>query len=394
MILPFTFLILCVSHINALKPLFDHPTCDLSSTLRSLNAQKLDPANILQAAAAPGICPLSELPRYSKPSELIKLAYITPWNGHGYDLAKWFASKLTHISPVWYQLVISDAKPDLRGGHDVDEEWLETLRNAHRPPKIVPRVQLQFSQKVAEAILYYPQRGQVQQIADAIVDEVLKYGYDGVTVELPAPHVFADLIRIIGEALHDIDKELVLVVPPQHTAEQAGMVFASEHIAELEDTVDYFSVMTYDHAGAMGTEGPNSPLKWVEQVVGDLIQGDDNGDDLEDDEELTEVMSEHKMRASKVLLGIPFYGYRFSRNQAPEAYTASNYVDLLKEATSPIDISWDESSKEHRLALTGSSLWYPTLLSLLYRLQLAEELGVGIAIWELGQGMDHFIDAL
>lgn len=26
------------------------------------------------------------------------------WNNHGYDTAKWFAKKFTHISPVWLQV--------------------------------------------------------------------------------------------------------------------------------------------------------------------------------------------------------------------------------------------------------------------------------------------------
>jgi chitinase domain-containing protein 1 len=32
------------------------------------------------------------------------LGYVTPWNSHGYDIAKMFARKFTHISPVWLQL--------------------------------------------------------------------------------------------------------------------------------------------------------------------------------------------------------------------------------------------------------------------------------------------------
>ncbi|KAG5607048.1 hypothetical protein H5410_028540, partial [Solanum commersonii] len=32
------------------------------------------------------------------------LAYITPWNSKGYDVAKKFSSKITHLSPVWYEL--------------------------------------------------------------------------------------------------------------------------------------------------------------------------------------------------------------------------------------------------------------------------------------------------
>ncbi|KAF1869944.1 hypothetical protein Lal_00017522 [Lupinus albus] len=32
------------------------------------------------------------------------LAYITPWNSRGYEMAKRFNSKFTHLSPVWYDL--------------------------------------------------------------------------------------------------------------------------------------------------------------------------------------------------------------------------------------------------------------------------------------------------
>jgi chitinase domain-containing protein 1 len=395
MILSLALIILCFGRVYAFNTLFSTPNCQLNADLRGLNAQKLDPPIILKTVAQPGSCSSSEQIRYDKPEDSIKLAYVTPWNGRGYDLAKWFASKFTHISPVWYQLVLEDnMKPELRGGHDVDQVWLQELKSAYRPPKVIPRVQLQLSQKAAETILYYPQ-GQTEHLADILVAEVEKYGYDGVTLELPAPHVFTALIRRIGDALHDIEKELVLVIPPQHTREQYGMVFNANHIDEVVDEVDYFSVMTYDHAGAVGREGPNSPLPWMEEVVGGLVL--DTKDDFEyvgdDLDEEVDREDREKVRARKILMGLPFYGYRFSRARAPEAYTASNYLDLLKKE-SRSSISWDEHSKDHRLVGSGGSLWYPSMLSLLYRLQLAEEKGVGIAIWELGQGLDQFVDVI
>ena len=49
-------------------------------------------------------------------------------NARGYDVAKQHKEKLSHISPVWYQLKVQDAAPVLTGGHDVDAEWMTELR--------------------------------------------------------------------------------------------------------------------------------------------------------------------------------------------------------------------------------------------------------------------------
>lgn len=35
---------------------------------------------------------------------IVECFSLPQWNNHGYDIAKWFAAKFTHISPVWLQL--------------------------------------------------------------------------------------------------------------------------------------------------------------------------------------------------------------------------------------------------------------------------------------------------
>lgn len=63
------------------------------------------------------------------------------WNNHGYDIAKIFGNKFTHISPVWLQITPQGAEKYLvKGTHDVDKEWMSAVRNAGRERKLKSKV--------------------------------------------------------------------------------------------------------------------------------------------------------------------------------------------------------------------------------------------------------------
>ena len=71
------------------------------------------------------------------------LGYVTPWNSHGYDVAKTFGDKLSLVSPVWLQIQPSDKQnpsvPYIIGGtHDIDKNWIADVKN--RNALVVPRV--------------------------------------------------------------------------------------------------------------------------------------------------------------------------------------------------------------------------------------------------------------
>ena len=95
---------------------------------------------------------------------------------------------------------------------------------------------------------------------------------------------------------------------------------------------------------------------------------------------------------NKFLMGLNFYGYQYrpQTNQV-EPIVGSQYLDLIKRHVSTAKLQWDNDAAEHVLEIPGSHVvFYPTLHSIKLRLQLAERLNVGVGIWDLGQGLDHF----
>jgi chitinase domain-containing protein 1 len=74
-------------------------------------------------------------------------------------------------------------------------------------------------------------------------------------------------------------------------------------------------------------------------------------------------------------------------------------VDRIKSLSPSSKLMWDKDSAEHFVEVKPSSkggtkktLFFPTLNSILSRLDLAQRLGTGVSIWEIGQGLDYFYD--
>jgi len=158
-----------------------------------------------------------------------------------------------------------------------------------------------------------------------------------------------------------------------------------------------------------GVGGPNAPLSWARSSVQALLGSSDSEDDesVVVDSDTSEPFqpprpgaAERAQRARKVLLGLPFYGYRYpSSGRGPEAILGRQLVELLQEDPAA-RLDYHSEHAEHCFTLqhpgTGAQerIFYPTLLFLQERISLAKQLGCGLSIWELGQGLDYFYDLL
>ena len=94
----------------------------------------------------------------------------------------------------------------------------------------------------------------------------------------------------------------------------------------------------------------------------------------------------------QLFLGVPFYGYQ-DRN----AIVGSQFLSILRE--NEVEIDFLEKEREHRVQYEDKNnkhhaVFYPSLRFLQDRIILAKKLKCGIGIWELGQGLDYFMDLL
>jgi chitinase domain-containing protein 1 len=80
---------------------------------------------------------------------------------------------------------------------------------------------------------------------------------------IPSPAL--SFIRELGDHMHARGLVFVLVIPPKQQG-QPHASFGHNLIEFLDDSVDYYSLMTYDYSHA-GKPGPNAPIDWVRCVL-------------------------------------------------------------------------------------------------------------------------------
>jgi spore germination protein len=195
---------------------------------------------------------------------------------------------LDEVSPFWYGV-----RSDGRLLADTGSRDMELVRTAHENNVLViPTVHNIGNEDVAANVIENPTL-RARNI-QSIVDEVLKYGYDGFDIDYEGLSrdtrpAFSDFILGLSAELHKHDKLLTIAVHAK--SQDYGGLGGFQDWAVIGPAVDRLRIMTYDYHWRGGGAGPISPIYWVEEV------------------------SEYAMSVvepSKIVIGIPFYAYNWA----------------------------------------------------------------------------------
>lgn len=235
-----------------------------------------------------------------------------------------------------------------------------------------------------------------------LVSLAVNNGFAGIDIDLEAvqPAMKTQMtafIQALSTALHNQNKKLIISIPPMSGDGQPEYLAGYDYAA-IGAAVDYFQLMTYDEVGPGWSSspsatwpGPEAGLDWMKSKLAYAVS---------------------RVPASKVLHGLPTYGYDYSTrnmvywkgtngvsgyNDVIAAHNAVKYRDAASATPyatwgtvvqQPDGTPWSTANKQ-------PVLWYDDAQSITAKAALVNTYGLGGAsVWAMGYEDGAFWNAV
>ena len=252
--------------------------------------------------------------------------------------------QLTHIN-LWF------LNPDSAGNFTSDLSGLVPfVKAAHRENvKVLFSIGGGSKQDQYHHLLQDDKR---QTLIDSLVSVVIRYGLDGVDVDLEGSNIDENYEKFV------VELAAVLKVKNKLITAAIAIYYKDQLTDKALAQYDFVNVMSYDRTGPWRPEKPG-PHSLYEHAVEDL-------------EYFSEI---RKIPSAKMTLGVPFYGYGYGPEITSPAISM-NFGEIV--TTFPGAELVDEWTMPD-----GKIIYYNGIPTMKQKVMLAREKASGIMIWQI-----------
>jgi spore germination protein len=303
------------------------------------------------------------------------VASIPYWNiQHGTDVVLANRTAVNEVSPWIYGLTATGAivpqYPSSQASQVAAD--IARLRKAHLSivPSIANITGGAWDYPAVSQVLHNPAR--MHQQIDAIVALVERDKYAGIDIDYEELHAgdrqdFTVFVTDLAAALHARGKVLSVAVFPQTAAPAPGQPDAAQDYAALGRVADQVRIMAYNYHWANSAPGATAPVSWVRAVMR---------------------YATSQMPASKVVLGVPLFGYDWPDGAGP-ATTVSWLQALRLSRQYHASASYNNAAQAPYFSYVSGrrthTVWFENAESSTAKFEVAKGSGAGgVYLWMYG----------
>lgn len=292
----------------------------------------------------------------------------------GYQVVKNNTSIFSEVTPTWFRLDVNGniiPEVDYYGKSMVDLNMISFMKSNGIliSPSITNTVNYQWDSNIISSIINNAMLR--SQHINSIVSIVQQYNLDGITLDYESLYAsdrnaYSNFVRELSYALKSINKKLNLDVHPKTAEPGTWDGPQSQDWSVLGQYADQIRIMVYDYHWSTSVAGPLSPIGWATQVL---------------DFAVTQIPK------SKIIQGMPLYGYDWGNAVAAEALTWQTAVS--RASAHGATINWDSLAQTNWYQYTISgvthTVYFENERSVIPKLQITNQHDIsGVGLWRLG----------
>ncbi|MED4036455.1 glycosyl hydrolase family 18 protein [Niallia taxi] len=220
----------------------------------------------------------------------------------------------------------------------------------------------------------------IKQVAKVAEDN----GYTGVNIDLEAVYPedrikLSSLIKDISAVLHSKQLKLMVSVPAKTNDDKDNAWTWPYDYKKIGSYADYIQVMTYDEHGSWGNPGSLVSMKWLENTLS---------------------YSTNNIKAGKVIMGIPAYGYDWNLTDAnrnrmvqwdeiQELIKSNKIKKNYNKKTDSVMFNYLDKNKQEHI------VWYENETTIEKKTKLVKKYKLGgVSVYALGNETESFWGAI